>query len=48
MRRVAADLERLGRERDLSAATELLPQLEAEVSRCMEYLPSARAAMAER
>jgi CheY-like chemotaxis protein len=45
MRRVATDLERLGREGNLSAAATLLPQLEAEVSRCVEYLPEARAAM---
>jgi CheY-like chemotaxis protein len=45
VRRVATDLERLGREGNLSAAATLLPQLEAEVSRCVEYLPEARAAM---
>jgi CheY-like chemotaxis protein/HPt (histidine-containing phosphotransfer) domain-containing protein len=41
LRALALELERLGHEAELSAATGLLKQIEAELNRCIEFIPEA-------
>jgi Amt family ammonium transporter len=45
VRRVAADLERMGRAADLSGAANLVEQLKDEIQRCLDYAPVAKAAL---
>jgi HPt (histidine-containing phosphotransfer) domain-containing protein len=47
VRRVAADLERIGRSEDLSQASQSVDALRKEVRQCLDYLPEARALVAE-
>ncbi len=44
--RCAAELEQLGRRKDLAAAPAILPRLRHEVRRCLQYIPQLLAAAA--
>ncbi len=41
LRVLSLELERLGHEAELSAATDLVKQMEAELKRCIEFIPAA-------
>ncbi|MGN6367677.1 MAG: response regulator [Phycisphaerae bacterium] len=41
LREIALELEKLGHEAQLSAATEVVKQLDAELKRCIEFIPEA-------
>lgn len=48
LRRIAADLERIGRSHDLSQARQSVDALREEIRRCLDYLPEVRMLVAER
>ena len=48
LRVLSLELERLGHEAELSAATELVKQMEAELKRCIEFIPVAMEQLASR